>query len=423
MDNTYQIQQGDTLSGIAQKYGTDVGVLSALNSKNNGAIPDPTNPNLILAGGNLTLPGQNKLITTSAPARIKTAQASSDLATALRNAGVSSAPSIYDQGTAPTTPPDPSNPDTATVLSQNKNDPLLMMLDKMQGTSDDATKALISSLQAAKQNNLNSVNTQFDKYKSGLQLLGIQSNMSEASPDLLLGHINQAENEHQQKIQNIDFETAKAISEANSAQADKKLGLFKEKMDYVRQLKQDKQDEIKKLYETLTATKGIADNQASAIYDQLQALHPDDQEKFLQRVAEKYRLPLSSLVTAVADEKLKRSDKGVERQKNLLDLENTRSIISERARKGATTASVIKFTPAEKRTLNTQAGLGVDDVKFIEGKLNTQSPDIVYQYMENKLKQSLISSGVGQRRAGKQAKAKVNVIKTIIGGKTVKPNS
>lgn len=48
--STYTIQSGDTLSGIANKYGTDVSTLMSLN-------PYITNANLIYAGKTLNLPG------------------------------------------------------------------------------------------------------------------------------------------------------------------------------------------------------------------------------------------------------------------------------------------------------------------------------------------------------------------------------
>lgn len=48
--STYTIKRGDTLSGIASKYGTDVSTLMSLN-------PYIKNANLIYAGNSLTLPG------------------------------------------------------------------------------------------------------------------------------------------------------------------------------------------------------------------------------------------------------------------------------------------------------------------------------------------------------------------------------
>lgn len=51
--STYTIQRGDTLSGIAKRYGTDVSTLMSLN-------PYITNANRIYAGKTLNLPGQQQ---------------------------------------------------------------------------------------------------------------------------------------------------------------------------------------------------------------------------------------------------------------------------------------------------------------------------------------------------------------------------
>ena len=66
--STYTIQQGDTLSGIASKYGTNVSTLMSLN-------PYIKNANLIYAGKSLNLPGaQTTTQTTSQPVVAKTTQ-------------------------------------------------------------------------------------------------------------------------------------------------------------------------------------------------------------------------------------------------------------------------------------------------------------------------------------------------------------
>ena len=54
MSTTYKIKEGDTLSGIASKYGTTVDQLASLNKI--------TNPNLIIAGSSITLPADNSKV-------------------------------------------------------------------------------------------------------------------------------------------------------------------------------------------------------------------------------------------------------------------------------------------------------------------------------------------------------------------------
>ena len=62
---TYKIQSGDTLSGIAQKYNTDVSTLMSLN-------PSISNPNLIYAGNTLNLPGAKATTNTTKKAATTT---------------------------------------------------------------------------------------------------------------------------------------------------------------------------------------------------------------------------------------------------------------------------------------------------------------------------------------------------------------
>lgn len=62
---TYTIQSGDTLSGIAKKYNTDVNTLMSLN-------PYITNANRIYAGKSLNLPGATNTVTTTTPVATQT---------------------------------------------------------------------------------------------------------------------------------------------------------------------------------------------------------------------------------------------------------------------------------------------------------------------------------------------------------------
>lgn len=75
---TYKIQSGDTLSGIAKKYNTDVSTLMSLN-------PYITNANLIYAGKTLNLPGSTnntKTNTSTTTTATKPAQTTQQLADA-----------------------------------------------------------------------------------------------------------------------------------------------------------------------------------------------------------------------------------------------------------------------------------------------------------------------------------------------------
>lgn len=66
--STYTIKRGDTLSGIASRYGTDVSTLMGLN-------PYIKNANLIYAGNSLNLPGQQSTQTTAQTTTTQSTQA------------------------------------------------------------------------------------------------------------------------------------------------------------------------------------------------------------------------------------------------------------------------------------------------------------------------------------------------------------
>jgi hypothetical protein len=275
MAQTYTVKQGDTLNGIAQGMGYK-------NYQEAGfAMPKSGNYDLIMPGETLNYSGKNNLITTSTKARNETEQKSNALD------GILSGMGNQQQ--------QPQNGD-GTVVS----DPMTQLLDNMDRTSNDSSRALIASIRTARQNNANSINQQYDAYKRGLQLLGIQTNMTEATPDILLSHINSAENDHRAKIQNLDAETAKAVMEAENARNDKNLSLFKERMSYVDKLKKEKQDVLKNLYEQITATKGISDTVAGWMYDKMQGLSTQEQEKLIQETAKKYGVPVNSIIGAIS---------------------------------------------------------------------------------------------------------------------------
>jgi hypothetical protein len=209
------------------------------------------------------------------------------------------------------TPTKSSN--TATV--GNTNDAYTQMLDRTSQNSDLATKALIGTIQAGRANSANRLNTEYNNYKSGLQLLGIQHNDAQATPDLLMGHIQQAENEHQAKIQQLDVETNKALMDAKVAKDNGDLAVLKEKMSYIKDLNQQKQDYLKNIADQMGAETKIADNIVGGVYTELNKLAPADKEKYLQAVASKYNISLGSLVKAMTTEKERLTDRSVKNAK------------------------------------------------------------------------------------------------------------
>lgn len=283
--NTYTVKEGDTLSGIAEQFGVaDYNTITGYASGN---------PDLIMPGEILTLP-ENQLSVSAGTANSEFSSYSADLTKALSTI----TPTANATGETP----------EMTVENVSNFDPYARMLDDLSKTSNASTQALIASIQASRMNQANSVNTQYDNYKRGLQLLGIQHNDAASTPDLLMGHITQAENEQRAKIEALDREEKMLIMDAEQAQAEDDLATLRAKMDRVEEIKAEKNQALKDIAEKLSLETEIAGNQAHLIYDTFITLDPSEQELFIQEVAKTYNIPLATLTTALADEKLAREE-------------------------------------------------------------------------------------------------------------------
>lgn len=266
-----------------------------------------------------TTPPASNLITTSGPAQSTFNQNSSDLSAALAKYGAP-APT-YDSTTGalngPTKTEDPNNPSPtpdpilSDTTSGTSDDPYIQQLDAMSARSDTATQALINNIKSIKSRQSNAVDAQYNNYKSGLQLLGIQTNAASVTPDLLMSHINQAESEHQDKLATLDNEEIKALSDAQTAKDNNDFKTLNEKMTYLKQIRTEKTTALKNYQDALTTqakntqTQGDATAKVIApdIYTTLQGLDPADQEPFLVSLSQKFNIPLNSLVTALVGQK------------------------------------------------------------------------------------------------------------------------
>lgn len=244
----------------------------------------------------------NPLIVTSSPARHEGIQNSNALDAALNSFGLgSSSNATGDSATTKTN-------DTPNINSFS--DAYTQQLDKMSTNSDRATQALISTIQAQRSQQGNDLNKSYDSYKRGLQLLGIQHNEEQFSPELLAGQQQQAENDRLTKLQGLDQQEAKALTDASTARDNSDFQTLKEKMDYIKQVKQDKVNALKDSLDTVNAQSTIAEKEAANVYDTLQKLSPENQESFLQTVAKQYNIPLGDLTQAVANQKVKLAKSG-----------------------------------------------------------------------------------------------------------------
>jgi len=140
-----------------------------------------------------------------------------------------------------------------------KPDQYTDMLDQMKKTSDLASKSLISTIQASRANQRNLVNEEADRYKRGLEALGMETGTSKYLPEIQAGKMSSAESSHQAKLQTIESEYLKALTDAQLAKDKGDMEIFKEKVNYARQLKQDKVDELKNYYDTIATQSKVSE--------------------------------------------------------------------------------------------------------------------------------------------------------------------
>lgn len=300
------------------------------------------------SGVQLVQPPTNNLVVSSGPANSEFNDHSSELSKMLGQLGNTQNP----------------NPNSDTPTVGNTSDSYTQMLDGLSKTSDASTKALIGTINASRANRANALNTQYSDYKQGLQLLGIQHNEAQATPDLLMGHIQQAENEHQAKLQALDVETNKALMDAEKAQKEGDLSILKEKMSYVKELKAEKQNILKNIADNLSYETKIADTEAAQYYDKLNTLNPADKEAFLTALSKKFNVSLGSLTKAMVTEKERRD-------KVALDTADKKSIIAAR---GKTTGGG-SGTSAGKGGTDGTYTYTADDLAAYKNLLNSGTED------------------------------------------------
>lgn len=140
------------------------------------------------------------------------------------------------------------NVDSTYGYGPNYSDAYTQMLDRTTADSDQATKNLAATIQAQRQQNMNALAQNYTNYESGQKLLGIQNNEAQTTPDLLASHITDIENDHINKMNDIDAETNKALMDAQTARDSNDLATFKDKMDYVNTLRSQKQQALQDMY-------------------------------------------------------------------------------------------------------------------------------------------------------------------------------
>lgn len=257
------------------------------------------------------------------------------------------------------------------TTSGTDSDPIIQQLDNLAARSNTSTQMMVQNIKATKARQAAKVDEQYKNYESGMQLLGIQTNQAQVTPDLLMSHINEAETEHLQKLQDLDNEETKATMDAENAQANNDFKTLSSKMDYIKQIKTEKATALKDYNDALTKADDKATKQGDAvskviapdIYDTLQGLDDADKEPFLVSIAQKFNIPLLSLSTALVAAK-NTADKAQAK----LDASANKLLSPTEAATlgvpyGTTEADAAKLQITPARYKPTTGGSGVSDTK------------------------------------------------------------
>ena len=202
------------------------------------------------------------------------------------------------------TPNQTANPqpqDDATIAG---SDPIIQGLKNLQNTSDVAQNRLISEAMASYQNQANSTNQQYENYKHGLQLIGIQHNEAQSSPDLLMSQVQSAANEQLQKISDLKAAEAKAIMTAQDAIATKDQTTLNQETARLDTIHTQQRQALIDLHTAITQapkliSAQISPSDASAIYDELSKMDPADHQAAIEALASKLGISPLTIVSGL----------------------------------------------------------------------------------------------------------------------------
>ena len=232
------------------------------------------------------------------------------------------------------------------------SDPMTEMFDQMFQTGNMMTKKVISNIQRNRQNRENEMKNQTEIYKRSLMGLGIQSGKAEYAPELLLGQMQEVENALQRNLTDLDMEESMALMEAQQAQQESNFRLLRERMEYVREIKREKENELINYYQRLQAQQGIAEITAQQAIGQFEGLRGEEREIFLEQLSRQSGVPIGSLAQAMVTERQRLDDEAFARAK---------------ARQGTSgSSSSIRFTSSQKSQLLSLPGMNAQLIDEIE---------------------------------------------------------
>lgn len=272
--NTYQIQPGDNLSTIAQNNNTTVQALMAANQGNTSAIPNQSNPNLILSGGSLNLPGiqPSSAVASSTPAATATNTALGNL-------------NNYQNTPAPNVQTPSSNSglnlndivgddeqgyyEAQTQLIDNQYQGFINSLNAYQTSNDNITNNLIQNIQQRFELNRQNQQKTNKALEAGTFIAGGRSGRMRYATEMQDSLIASEVSAGLQRMAALDVEENSAIIEALQAKSNRDYDILVKKMDAADKAREDKRTVLLDIYDLAMQTEQIANQKTQNMMDNL----------------------------------------------------------------------------------------------------------------------------------------------------------
>lgn len=275
-NNTYQIQPGDNLSTIAQNNGTTVQDILNANSGNTSAIPNASNPNLILAGGTLNLPGvqTNSSVASSTPAAGLTNTAITNLNNSVNstnpnnnnNNNNSNDFSMLSDITGDT----PSGYyEAQSQLIDTQYEGFITALNNYKTENDNLTNRLIENIQQRFEIHRQNQTKTNKALEAGTFIGGIRSGRSRYATENQDALIAAEHSAGIQRLAQLDVEENSAIIEALTAKSERDYDILVTKMDQADKVREQKRKVLLDIYDLALQQEEIANQRTANMMDNL----------------------------------------------------------------------------------------------------------------------------------------------------------
>lgn len=326
-----QVQQGDTVSGLAQANGMTISQFLQLNPQFASS-----GPNSYQGATNLIYPGQNY----STNPTVQSSTAATNAATNAQNQlqTITNPPPSGENQNSNQNGTQTQTGSVGALVGNQQSDPLQGQVDALnssaeaeinninnifagfQSTMDQNTQNLINSITQNYANRIAEQNRANQALIGSTNVSGIVSGRSRYAQEVQAGILSAEETAGIQRIASLESEKATLISQAQQAADEKKMNLLFKKMEEVNNIRKQQQDAIADLhrqaidFEKLALDKAkearqvikddianmedLADNIAGALSDRLTGDKKLD-EKVYEEYANEYGVTPDYLKTAV----------------------------------------------------------------------------------------------------------------------------